>query len=34
MSNEDPRLPDYLRHIVEAIDRIASYVGDMSKADF
>jgi uncharacterized protein with HEPN domain len=34
MSNKDPRLPDYLGHIVEAIDRIESYVGDVSKADF
>lgn len=34
MSNKAPRLPDYLGHIVEAIDRIESYIGDTPKADF
>ena len=34
MSNKDPRLPDYLGHIVEAIGRIESYIGDTPKVDF
>lgn len=32
--SKEPRLLDYLGHIVEAIDRIESYIGDMPKADF
>lgn len=35
MSKSDPqRLPDYLRHIVEAISRISRYVDGMSEAVF
>lgn len=29
-----PRLADYLRHILEAIDRVAGYVDGLSEADF
>ena len=35
MSRTDPqRLPDYLQHIIDAIDRIQRYVTDLSEADF
>lgn len=34
MNNKEQRLPDYLGHMVEAIDRIESYIGDMDKAAF
>jgi uncharacterized protein with HEPN domain len=34
MSGKELRLPDYLGHIVEAIDRIEEHVGDMDKASF
>ncbi len=31
---DDLRIPDYLGHIVEAIERIHRYVEDMSEVDF
>jgi hypothetical protein len=31
MSGKEQRLPDYLGHMIEAIDRIESYIGDMDK---
>ena len=34
MSGKDLRLPDYLGHIIEAIDRIESYLVGMDKAAF
>ncbi|CAB3772657.1 HepT-like ribonuclease domain-containing protein [Paraburkholderia humisilvae] len=34
MSNKEPRLPEYLGHIIEAIDRIESYIGNMPEEDF
>ncbi|PMS17262.1 hypothetical protein C0Z18_21145 [Trinickia dabaoshanensis] len=34
MSSKEPRLPDYLGHIVEAITRIEGYIGDMPKEAF
>jgi len=34
MSRKEQRLPDYLGHIIEAIDRIASYVGEMDQLAF
>lgn len=34
MNSKEQRLPDYLGHMVEAIDRIESYVCDMDKASF
>jgi uncharacterized protein with HEPN domain len=34
MSGKEQRLPDYLGHMIEAIDRIESYIGDMDKAVF
>ncbi|MEX3959654.1 DUF86 domain-containing protein [Trinickia sp. EG282A] len=34
MSSKAPRLRDYLGHIVEAIDRIESYIGNMAEAEF
>jgi uncharacterized protein with HEPN domain len=34
MSGKEQRLPDYLGHMIEAIDRIESYIGDMDKAAF
>lgn len=35
MSRMDPqRLPDFLQHILDAIDRIQRYVGPLSEADF
>jgi uncharacterized protein with HEPN domain len=34
MNLKEQRLPDYLGHMVEAMDRIESYVGDMDKAAF
>lgn len=35
MSKKDVlRIPDYLEHIVEAIERIQRYVEDMSEVDF
>lgn len=34
MSGKEQRLPDYLSHIVEAIDRIETYIGGMDKAGF
>ncbi len=34
MSGKEQRLPDYLEHTIEAIDRIESYIGDMDKAAF
>ena len=30
----NPRLPDYLRHIVEAVDRIHRYTAPMNEAGF
>jgi uncharacterized protein with HEPN domain len=34
MSQAAPRLPDYLGHILQAIDRIQRYTSGMSEADF
>ncbi|SAL07570.1 hypothetical protein AWB78_08636 [Caballeronia calidae] len=34
MSNKEPRLHDYLGHIVEAIARIEGYISDMPKEVF
>jgi uncharacterized protein with HEPN domain len=34
MSGKELRLPDYLGHIVEAIDRIEEHLGEMDKASF
>jgi uncharacterized protein with HEPN domain len=34
MSRHDQRLPDYLRHIVEAIDRIERYTVGLDEAAF
>lgn len=34
MSDKEPRLPDYFGHIVEAIGRIETYLGDISEGDF
>jgi uncharacterized protein with HEPN domain len=34
MSGKEQRLPDYLGHMVEAIDRIESYIGDMDRSAF
>lgn len=34
MSSKEPRLPDYLGHIVEAIARIEGYISDMPKEVF
>lgn len=34
MSENVNRLPDYLRHIIEAIDRIDRYTGDMDEVSF
>ncbi|AJX13665.1 hypothetical protein [Burkholderia ubonensis] len=34
MKGKEQRLPDYLGHMVEAIDRIDTYVGAMNKAGF
>ncbi len=34
MSSDPQRLPDYLRHILEAIDRIRNYVKDLDEAGF
>lgn len=34
MSSGQERLPDYLAHIVEAIDRIGRYTGAMDEASF
>ena len=35
MSKKDAlRIPDYLEHILEAIDRIHRYVDDLSEVDF
>ncbi|WP_321869555.1 HepT-like ribonuclease domain-containing protein [Burkholderia ubonensis] len=34
MKGKEQRLPDYLGHMVEAIDRIETYVGAMNKAGF
>jgi uncharacterized protein with HEPN domain len=34
MSNHPPRLPDYLGHISEAIERIQRYTGDLSESAF
>ncbi|WP_157645218.1 hypothetical protein [Burkholderia ubonensis] len=34
MKGKEQRLPDYLGHMVEAIDRIDTYVGGMNKAGF
>ena len=34
MSQSALRLPDYLGHILQAIDRIQRYTRDMSEADF
>ncbi|MGU7784702.1 HepT-like ribonuclease domain-containing protein [Burkholderia sp. PU8-34] len=34
MKGKEQRLPDYLGHMVEAIDRIGAYVGPMDKAGF
>lgn len=31
---DDLRIPDYLGHIIEAIERIQRYVEDMSEVDF
>ena len=30
----NPRLPDYLRHIIEAVDRIHRYTASMDEAGF
>jgi uncharacterized protein with HEPN domain len=34
MSRDPPRLPDYLGHILEAIERIHSYVEDVDEVGF
>lgn len=34
MNGKEQRLPDYLSHIVEAIDRIETYIGGMDKTAF
>ncbi len=34
MSRDPQRLPDYLGHILEAIERIHSYVADVDEVDF
>jgi uncharacterized protein with HEPN domain len=34
MSRDKQRLPDYLQHIVEAIDRIERYTANMDRAAF
>jgi uncharacterized protein with HEPN domain len=34
MSRDPQRLPDYLRHILEAIERIHTYVADVDEAGF
>ncbi len=34
MSRDPPRLPDYLGHILEAIERIQSYVEDVDEVGF
>ena len=34
MSQAAPRLPDYLGHILQAIERIQRYTSGMSEADF
>lgn len=34
MSKAAPRLPDYLGHILQAIERIQRYTSGMSEADF
>jgi uncharacterized protein with HEPN domain len=34
MKRDQPRLPDYLDHILEAIDRIERYTVGMTKASF
>ncbi len=34
MSRDPQRLPDYLGHILEAIERIHSYVEDVDEVDF
>lgn len=34
MSRDPQRLPDYLRHILEAIERIQTYVGGIDEAGF
>ena len=34
MSRDPPRLPDYLGHILEAIERIHSYVQDVDEVGF
>jgi uncharacterized protein with HEPN domain len=34
MSRDSQRLPDYLHHILEALQRIERYIADMSEQDF
>jgi uncharacterized protein with HEPN domain len=34
MTGKEQRLPDYLAHMIEAIDRIEEYTHDMDKATF
>ena len=34
MSRDKQRLPDYLRHILDAIDRIARYTANMNRVEF
>lgn len=34
MSSQEPRLPDYLGHIIDAITRIQGYINDMPKEVF
>ena len=34
MTDDEPRLPDYLGHILEAIERIARYVEDLDENGF
>ena len=34
MSGKELRVPDYLGHMIEAIDRIESYIGDMDRDAF
>ena len=34
MSRDPQRLPDYLGHILEAIERIQGYVANLNEADF
>lgn len=34
MRGREKRLPDYLAHVIEAIDRINEYIGDMDKTAF